>query len=491
MGATILEEKGITFDDVLIVPAYSSVDPSKPNVRSFLSKNIELNLPFIGSPMDDVSGPRFCIAMAQHGAISFLHRNYTLEEQVNAVLEVKKHEGYVLSEPITVTPEMRIGDVLKLKSERGLKFGSFPVVDEHNKVIGILTDTDYYLEHPNSMVKTRMSTDVAKILKADSEDRDKVREILRATKTKRLVVVDKNDKLKGLITGKDFMLREQYSRATRDANGRLRVGAAIGVGEKEIERACKLYDAGADTILIDVSHGDCKNEVDTIKTLRKIYGSDMIIGGGNVATAGGVENLVGAEVDYVRIGLGSSRICTTRKVIGAGVPQVTAILNCSEAAHKHGIYAIADGGINEYGDIAKALASGADTVMMGGLFAGVDEAPGRKVLVNGRMYKVYRGMGSKQSMLNRAGGGLSRYGEQENKRVIPQGVEGIVDYKGNLDDVLYQMEGALKHSFAIVGASQIDEFRKKAVLMKVSNNGALESRPYVTMTEQPENYMGK
>ncbi|MCD6576103.1 MAG: IMP dehydrogenase [Nanoarchaeota archaeon] len=483
-------EEALTFNDVLILPRHSDVEPDEPDISSYLAGDIKLNKPFIGSPMEDVSGEEFCIAMAQHGAFAFLHRNLTPEEQAMAVERVKKHEGYIIWDPVVVTPNMKIGDILSMKEERELKFDSFPVVED-GKLVGILTHTDYYLERPDTKVKERMTTDVATIKLTDSLDREKVRDILRQEKKKRLLVVDDEGHLRGLITGKDFVLREMYNDATRDNEGRLRVGAAIGVGDKEIKRAERLYKKGVDAIVIDVSHGDSKNEIETIKRLRKIYGNDIIIGGGNVATSEGAYNLIDAGVDFLRVGIGPGSICTTRVVLGAGVPQITAILECAEAAKEYNVKVIADGGIKEFGDIAKALAAGADTVMMGGMFAGVEESPGRKVLIDGRLYKVYKGMGSEAAMLNRAGGGLSRYNEKDVKRIIPQGVEGIVDYKGPLEDLLYQMEGALKRSFAIVGARNIYEFHERATLKRVTQNGAIESHPSVRMTEQPKNYFGR
>ncbi len=491
MGAKIDHNKALTFEDVIIIPQYSDVEPDEPNISSYLAKGIKVNRPFIGSPMEDVSGEKFCIAMAQQGAFSFLHRNLTPSEQAVAVEKVKKHEGYIIKNPIIISPEMTIGDIISMKQNRELPFDSFPVVDNEGKLEGIITRTDYYLENPHTKVKDRMTTDVATISIEDSADRETVREILRKEKKKRLLIVDENGYLRGLITGKDFSLRELYPNATRDKEGRLMVGAAIGVGEKELKRAELLYQKNVDAILIDISHGHCKSEIETIKSLRKIYGDEIIIGGGNIATAKGVEDLVSAGVDFVRIGIGAGSICTTRVVLGVGMPQITAIEECSEAAHAHGIYAIADGGIKQYGDIAKAIAAGADTVMMGNLFAGVDEAPGRKVLINGRLYKEYKGMGSKKAMLNRAGGGLSRYKESLSSKLIPQGVEGLADYKGPLENVLFQMEGALKRSFSTVGARNINEFWEKTILKEITQSGAKESHPSVIMTEQPENYMGK
>lgn len=482
--------EAITFDDVLIVPRHSDVEPSDVDLSTHLSKKIPLSTPFIGSPMPDVSGPRFCIAMAQQRAFSFLHRNYaTPEEQAAAVEEVKTHEGYINKSPVTITPEMRISDILKLKEDYKLPFSSFPVVSKKNKLLGIITETDYYLERRNVLVKTRMTTNVATITLKEAEDRATVREILRREKKKRLLIVDKQGILQGLITGKDFVLREKYQNANRDSEGRLRVGGTVGVGKEELVRAELQYKNGVDSLIVDISHGDCKSGLDMVRKLKHEYGDDLSIGGGNVATAEGVEHLIDADADFARVNIGSGSICSTRVVLGAGVPQVTAIMECAEVAHASGIYVMADGGIKQYGDIAKALAAGADTVMMGNLFAGVEESPGRKVLKDGRLYKEYSGMASKKAILDRAGAGKSRYLVKDTKKVITQGVEGLVPYRGPLEDILFQMGGALQLSFGIVGARHIDDFHKRAILRKISTSGNIESHPSVKMTEQPDNYM--
>jgi len=487
MAKLNLEEQ-LTYDDVLVELQYTDVDPYAPEVKTFLTKDIRLNMPIVSSPMDKVTGKDLCIAMAQNGGIGILHRNYTAEEQVAIIEEIKKHEGYIITKPITVTPEMTIGDVRKLIKEHNLPFNTFPVIDENEHLLGILTNTDYYLDPDSSFVKDRMSTTVETITPIDSKNREKVREQLREKKKKRLMVTDEQKTLFGLITGKDFVLRDKYPNATRDNQGRLMVGVAIGVGEKEIERAGMLYGANADLIVIDISHGHCKNEIDTIKAIKKDYPNLRLVAG-NVATVQGVEDLFSAGADAMRIGFGAGSTCTTRIVLGHGVPQFHAVKVCSEKAHELGIYTMADGGIKQYGDMAKALAY-ADTVMLGNLLAGVQEAPGRKVLMNGRTYKEFRGMGSIGAAKERAGGALSRY-EAQPQNFVAQGIDGVVDYKGPLENVLNDMVNAIKYSLATSGAKNLPEYREKAIINRVSRNSAAESHPSIMMTEQPPNYLGR
>lgn len=474
----------ITFDDVLLEPQFSDVEPMAPSLKTKLTEDIELEIPIISSPMDTVTGKEMCIAMAQLGGIGILHRNYDLNEQIQIVKEVKHHEAYLI-DAITIEPNMTVGEVREIAKD--LPFNSFPVIDNQGYVLGVLTHTDYYLDSDSDPVSERMSKDIVTISRKDSEDREKVKDMLRRKKKKQLLVTDKDGRLEGIITGKDFLLRDQYQNATRDKEDRLRVGAAIGVGEKEIKRAGMLYDAGVDVVVIDISHGHCQNEIDTIKEIKKQY-PDLPIIGGNVATAKGVEDLADAGADCVRIGIGAGSICTTRKVLGSGKPQLSAVIECAEKAEKLGIYSIADGGIKEYGHMAIALAY-ADTVMVGSLLAGVEESPGRRITVGGKTFKEYYGMGSLKAQEARAGGGRSRYESKDEQEAISQGVEGRVDYKGPLNNVLYQMTGAIRHSLAMSGANDLKEFRKKSIINLISKSGAQESHPSVEMTEQPPNYM--
>jgi len=490
-----LEDELLTYDDVLLEPCYSDVEPSAPILKTNLTQKIVLGLPIVSSPMDKVTEKEMCIAMAQNGGIGILHRNYSPEEQVKVVKEIKRHEGYIIKRPITVKPDMTIGDVRDLIKEHRLEFDTFPVVDEKKKIIGILTLTDYYLEKDDMTVAKRMSKCLDTITPIDSENREIVREQLRKKKKKRLIISNKNGKLAGLITGKDFILRDLYPDATRDSQGRLMVGAAVGVGKSEVTRAGMLYKAGVDVVLVDISHGHCKNEIDTIKAIKHDC-PDLQIIAGNVATEKGVEDLVAAGADCVRIGFGAGSICTTRIITGSGVPQFAAVVRCAEKVRQinekegRNICAIADGGIKQYGHMGIALAY-ADTVMLGNLLAGVDESPGRKVLKDGRLYKEYRGMGSMAAISERAGGGKSRYELKNSDTIIPQGVEGVVDYRGPLKNVLYQMIGAIKFSLATTGAKNLKEFRQKAVINRISKSGSEENHPSVNMTEQPVNYTGR
>ncbi len=495
-GIKINYDKGLSFNDVLIVPSNSQVKPENCSTSSNLSKKIKLELPFVGSPMADVSGYEFCIAMAQHGAFSFLHRNCTAEEQADAVKRVKEHEGYIVESLITITPEIKtIAQLRKLREEKRYGFGSFPVVDEFKKPIGIVEEKDWFIDYvadPRTYISTIMREPVL-VSVEQSKDRDEMKEFLKKER-RSIIVIDKKDKLYGLITGKDFALKENYPRATRDENDRLRVGAAIGVSEEDKERAEMLFKEEVDSIVIDISHGDHKDERDMIKWLKSEYGDAFDIGGGNVATYDAVERLAEAGADFIRVGVGPGSICTTRMVTGVGVPQLTAILECSNAAKEHDVYIIADGGIKNYGDIAKALTL-ADTVMMGSMFAGVEETPGIKTKIEGKTVKEYKGMGSEASIRDRKGAGASRYQYKNTETlediIFSQGVEGYVEYKGPLKRVLFQMENSLKYAMGLVGASNIEKFQKKSTLRVISGSSYEEGKPSVSMTKQPENYFGR
>lgn len=484
--------EALTFDDVLIQPCYTNVDPINPDTKTNLSKNISMDNPFISSPMPDVSGPELCIKIAQLGGIGFLHRNYDIKKQVNAVNKVKEHEGYIIENPITVNPETTVGDLKKIIDSKKLHFSSFPVVDSNYKLVGLLSHKDFYLEHPNSIIKNRMDNldDLILVTKKESRDRNTIKDILKREKSKIAFIIDDYNTLEGIITGKDFTLRDKYPEATRDEGGRLRVGAAIGVNKNDLERANELYKIETDAILIDISQGYCKKEGDMIAKLRKEFGDEITIGGGNVATPEAVEYLFSKGVDFVRIGIGAGSICSTRVVLGVGVPQLHAILSCSKKAHELKICSMADGGIKQYGDVAKAIAAGADTVMMGSMFAGVEETPSRKVMLEGKIYKEYSGMASRKAILDRESGGASRYMENldDDSNIFTQGVEGYVEYRGKLENIIFQMTESLKRSMASVGAANIKSFMEKSKFLRISDKSSAESHPSVIMKEQPENY---
>ena len=510
--------EALTFDDVVILPTYTEVLPHEPDVSSYLTKKIKLHTPFVSSPMESVTEYKLAIAIAQNGGFGFIHRNLTPTEQVQQVKQVKRYEAFLIENPTVVKARKKrkgsfyptkVKEVLSLREKYG--YSTFPVVDENNNLVGIVTDKDVRWRSLDELVEDIMVKDVVTIpyVKNDDKLREMAIEAMRDYRVGCVVVTRRRNskKIKGLITETDIKKRDKFPYATRDKKGRLMVGAAIGVGEKELERVAKLYEAEVDAIVIDISHGHCKNLLDvlyqikskeyltkvkeTVKRVKKDY--DIPVVGGNIVTKEAVEDLYSAEADALRVGIGPGSICTTRVVVGIGLPQISAILETAEVARDYGIPIIADGGIKYYGDIAKAIAAGASTVMMGRLFAGTQEAPGELVSLHGRLYKKYFGMASERALKNKAGGGRLRYLEFLDKsidylQVFPQGVEGYVDYAGSLSDVINQMREALKKAMAATNSRTIKEFHENAVLRKVSKSGAIEGHPSVTLEKEPINY---
>jgi IMP dehydrogenase len=468
----------LTFDDVSIVPGFSEVLPGEVDTSTILTKSIKLNVPIISAAMDTVTEDKMAIAMAQSGGIGIIHQYITKEKQAEQVKKVKRFESWIIENPITVEPAETVGNLKRLMREN--EISGIPVV-KNNRLVGIITKRDIrFVEDDSLKVEDLMTKEVVTVPKDIS--REEAKKILQKNKIEKLLVTGKYGNLEGLMTVKDVMKKDNFPNATRDTEGRLMVGAAIGVGE--LERVDLLCKVGVDVIVVDSAHGHSKRVLDTVKQVKKNFDIDVI--GGNVVTAKGTEDLISAGADAVKVGLGSGSICTTRIVTGVGIPQVTAIEMCSEIADKYKIPIISDGGIKQYGDIPKAIASGASSVMIGSLLAATEEAPGKKVLLGGRLYKEYRGMGSEAALEARYGPG--RYFQDEKGKTVPEGVEGLVDFIGSVSEVLHYMVGGLKHSMGYVGVKTIEELRKKAVLIRVSSSGLRESHPSIKITKEPRNY---
>ncbi len=474
---------GLTFDDVLLLPSRSDVLPGDVDVSTNLTRNIRINTPLITAAMDTVTESAMAIAMAREGGLGIIHRAMPAEKQATEVEKVKKSESGMILDPITVQPDAAISEALDLMAK--FRISGVPVT-EHGRLIGILTNRDLRFETVLDRRVSEVMTKEGLITAREGTGLDEARDILHRYKIEKLPIVDKDYMLKGLITIKDIKKRKKYPSACKDEVGRLRVGAALGVSEPEINRAELLVRAGVDVLAIDTAHGHTKTVIEMLKKLKKKFGVDVIAG--NVATREGTEDLIKAGADAVKVGIGPGSICTTRIIAGAGVPQITAIINCSKAALEKGVPIIADGGIKFSGDVAKALAAGAHAVMIGGFFAGTDEAPGEIVLYQGRSYKVYRGMGSLGAMEQ---GTKDRYGQAgvESKKLVPEGVEGRVPYKGPVAQSVHQMIGGLKSGMGYCGSGDLATLRKTAKFIRITPAGLRESHVHdVIITREAPNY---
>ncbi|ADY74145.1 inosine-5'-monophosphate dehydrogenase [Desulfurobacterium thermolithotrophum DSM 11699] len=482
-------EKGIkealTFDDVLLVPNYSEVLPTQVDVRTKLTKKITLNIPIMSAAMDTVTEAELAIAIAREGGIGIIHKNLSIEEQAEEVDRVKRSESGMIVKPVTVSPDQTIADAEGLM--RKYKISGLPVTDENGKLLGIITNRDIrFVKDYTKKIKEVMTKENLKTVPVGTT-LEEAKEILHKYKIEKLPVVDENGYLKGLITIKDIEKKEKYPNACKDDLGRLMVGAAIGVGPEGFKRAEALIEAGVDVIVIDTAHGHSKGVIEMVEKIKGLY-SDVDVIAGNVATPEGTEALIKAGADAVKVGIGPGSICTTRVVAGVGVPQLTAVAQCAEVADKYDISIIADGGIKFSGDIAKAIGAGARAVMIGSLFAGTKESPGELVLYQGRSYKVYRGMGSLGAMKR---GSKDRYfqSEVEEKKLVPEGIEGMVPYRGPLADTIHQLVGGLRAGMGYCGAANIEEMRKKARFVKITSAGLKESHVHdVIITKEAPNY---
>ncbi|MCU4138690.1 MAG: IMP dehydrogenase/GMP reductase [Thermodesulfobacteria bacterium] len=480
-----------TFDDLLLVPSYSEVLPKDVDVSTYITPKIKLNIPLLSAAMDTVTESRMAISIAREGGLGVIHRNMSLEEQVKEVEKVKKSESGMIYDPVVVSPDAPIKEVLKLMEE--FKISGIPIVEgPKKKLAGIVTNRDLRFEtnfeKPVKEVMTRENLITAK----PGITLDEAVKILHEHRIEKLLIVDDNFCLKGLITIKDIEKIKKYPNACKDELGRLRVGAAIGVGKNRLEQAEALLKAGCDVLFIDSAHGYTKNVIETIIEIKYHFPDCQLIAG-NVATPEGAEALIKAGADGIKVGVGPGSICTTRIIAGAGVPQLTAIHNCAVIANKYGIPVIADGGIRFSGDITKAIAAGAHAVMIGNLFAGTEEAPGETILYEGRTYKIYRGMGSLSAMFK--AGARERYGQEAEdiSKFVPEGVEGRVPYRGPVSNMIYQLIGGLKSGMGYCGCKTIEELRKKAKFIKITPAGYKESHVHDVniLKEAPNYWIGK
>ena len=478
-------EEAFSFDDVLLLPGYSDVLPKDVNTSTRLTKNIKLNIPIVSAAMDTVTESRTSITMAREGGIGFIHRNMSIKSQAKEVGKVKKSESGMIIDPITIHPDQPISEVFKLMEQ--YRISGVPVV-QGSQLVGIVTNRDLRFETGFSKKVSEVMTKENLITVSEGISLEKSKQLLHKYKIEKLLVVDKKGKLTGMITIKDIEKIKKYPDACKDQLGRLRVGAAIGVGPDMLERAEALVNAEADVILFDTSHGHTKNVIDAAIKLKETFKEIELIAG-NVGTEEGAEALVKAGVDGVKIGIGPGSICTTRIVAGIGVPQITAIMNCRSISAKTGVPLIADGGIKFSGDITKALGAGAHSVMIGGLFAGTEESPGEHILFQGRSYKVYRGMGSLEAMKK---GSRDRYyqtEEEEDDKLVPEGIVGRVPYIGPLSANVLQLIGGLKAGMGYTGCRTVEELREKAKFIKISSAGMRESHVHdVIITKEAPNY---
>jgi IMP dehydrogenase len=479
-------EEYLTFDDVLMKPGASSVLPGQVSTRTKLTRTIELSIPIISSAMDTVTEARLAIAMAQAGGIGVIHKNLEPAVQADHVRQVKRFESGMVVNPITIGPEATLADVLALKDRH--RISGIPVVDKTGTLVGIITNRDVRFATDRNARVSELMTRENLVTVGEGVDRDEARRLLHKYRIEKLIVVDDKYKCVGLITVNDMEKAADHPNAAKDEHERLRVAAATGTGDKGFERAEMLIDAGADVVVVDTAHGHSQFVIEQVRRIKKLSNRVQIIAG-NVATAGATEALIDAGADAVKVGIGPGSICTTRVVAGVGVPQLSAIIDCAEAAGKAGVPVIADGGIKYSGDLAKAIAAGASVAMIGSLLAGTDESPGEVYLYEGRSYKSYRGMGSVGAM---ARGAADRYFQQEVKdqlKMVPEGIEGQVPYKGQVATVLHQLTGGLRAAMGYVGAGDIAELQKRVEFVRITNAGLRESHVHdVMITREPPNY---
>jgi IMP dehydrogenase len=478
-------EEAYSFDDVLLIPGYSDVLPKDVNVSTRLTKNLTLNIPIVSAAMDTVTEARTSIGMAREGGLGFIHRNMSIKSQVMEVDKVKKSESGMIIDPVTVHPDQPVHEVLELMEE--YRISGLPVT-KGDQLVGIVTNRDLRFETNMEKKVSEVMTKENLVTVSEGITLEDSKKLLHKHRIEKLLVVDKNGRLTGMITIKDIEKIKKYPNACKDSMGRLRVGAAVGVGPDMEERAEGLLKADADVILIDTSHGHSKNVIDAVKILKSNF-DDIELIAGNVGTSKGADDLVKAGVDGVKIGIGPGSICTTRIVAGIGIPQVTAIMNCRSISNKTGVPLIADGGIKFSGDITKAVGAGAHVVMIGGLFAGIEESPGESIFFQGRSYKLYRGMGSIEAMKK---GSKDRYYQSEaieNDKLVPEGIVGRVPYKGSLSANIFQLVGGLRAGMGYVGCQTLEELREKARFVKISAAGLRESHVHdVIITKEAPNY---
>jgi len=478
-------QKALTFDDVLLLPAHSRILPREASLKTRLTRSLELNIPIVSAAMDTVTEARLAIALAQEGGIGIIHKNFTPQAQAAEVAKVKRFESGVLRDPMTIPPDMTVREAIALQQQH--KISGFPVLKQ-GKVVGIVTNRDLRFEtNLDQPVSAAMTPKERLVTVREGTSRAEARALMHKHRLERVLVIDDAFRLKGLVTVKDIVKETEHPNACKDAQGKLRVGAAVGVGEGTDERVAALVEAGADVLVVDTAHGHAQGVLDRVKWIKKNFKIDVI--GGNVGTADGAKALVDHGADGVKVGIGPGSICTTRIVAGVGVPQITAIQNVAEALEKIGVPLIADGGIRYSGDIAKAVGAGANAVMLGSLFAGTEESPGEIELFQGRSYKSYRGMGSLGAMQKGAADRYFQDSEMNVDKLVPEGVEGRVPYKGSVLGVIAQLTGGVRASMGYTGCATIDEMRTKTRFVEITSAGIRESHVHdVQITKEAPNY---
>ncbi|HEY1123002.1 MAG TPA: IMP dehydrogenase [Haloferula sp.] len=474
---------GLSFDDVLLVPALSEILPTESDISTFLTADIRLNIPVVSAAMDTVSEPELAIALAREGGMGVIHRACSIAEQASMVSRVKRSENAVIQKPLTVRKEQTIDEIRAIMAEHG--FSGFPVVDAEGRLEGMVTGRDVrYLDRTDAKVEDVMTKRDKLVTAPANTELEEARRILYQNRIEKLPLVDANGKLAGLITGSDIEKRITFTSAAKDSSGRLRCGAAVGVGPDCVERGQAMIDAGADALFIDAATGHTSRVMEVISKLRSL--SDRPVIAGNVVTEQGAKDLVAAGASALKVGVGPGSICTTRVIAGVGMPQFTAIQNVARYCRERGVKVIADGGIRYSGDVVKALAAGADLVMLGSLLAGTRESPGQSVYFQGRRFKTYRGMGSLGAMNK---GSSDRYGQNSSGKLVAEGVEGRVPYKGPLSDVVFQLMGGLRSGMGYVGANSLEELRNRATFTRITAGGLRESHVHdIVITEEPTNY---
>ncbi len=481
--------EALTFDDVLLIPRRSNVLPREVDVSTSLTKNIRLNIPIISAAMDTVTESELAIALAREGGIGILHKNMSIELQKEMVDKVKRSESGMIKDPFTVHPEQTIKEALELMQKYHIS--GIPVVNHENVLVGILTNRDLRFE-PN--LKLRVSDVMTKknlITASIGTTLEKAEQILQKYKIEKLPVVDTKGVLKGLITFKDIQKKKKHPNACKDEYGRLRVGAAVGIDASSIERVEELKKASVDIVAVDTAHAHSKRVLETVKRIKNKF-PELDVIAGNVGTFEAASDVIKSGADCIKVGIGPGSICTTRVIAGIGIPQISAIYECAKASKKFKIPLIADGGIKQTGDISKAIAAGADSVMIGGLFAGVDESPGEKILLEGRSFKIYRGMGSLSAMKKGSSDRYFQDVEEEIGKLVPEGIEGRIPYKGPLSDTIYQMIGGLRAAMGYCGVKNIYELKTKTKFVKITDAGLRESHPHdVVITKESPNYLAK
>ncbi|MDP7006292.1 MAG: IMP dehydrogenase [Phycisphaerales bacterium] len=475
--------EGITFDDVLLVPRFSDVMPDLADTSTRLTNRVKLNIPLISAPMDTVTESSLAIALAQEGGIGFIHKNMPHNVQAREVAKVKRSENGVITDPVTLSPEDLTGKANELMYEQNVS--GFPVTldgEADGEVVGILTRRDMKFVNSDNQLVGELMTSKDLVTSGVNTTLEEAETMMIRARVEKLILVDDDNKLCGLVTMRDIENIRHHPQACRDSRGRLRVGAAVGVNQ--YDRVEALIEAEVDVVVVDTAHGHSQNVIDTVREIKKRWDIDVIAG--NIATTEGAEALIEAGADAVKVGIGPGSICTTRIVSGVGVPQLTAIINVCEAANKHNIPVIADGGIRQSGDIGKAIAAGASSVMLGSLFAGLDESPGELILHRGRRFKTYRGMGSEGAM---GSGSADRYGQANTNKYVPEGVEGRVPYRGKLNDFTYQMVGGLRAAMGYCGTININDLRNQATFVRVSGASLIESHPHdIQIIKEAPNY---